>query len=264
MKSTPRLLLLGLILPILFLFESNSATGQCCRARRFMPLQNICRLRTAIPLLRRSQCEPCLVSPPCESDTSPLSPSPVSPPKTRLFDGSSLKGWTKTQFGGEGEISVEDGAVILDMGIGLTGIHLKDADTKTDNYELFVSAKRVEGEDMVCGITFPVGDQFCSLIVGGWGGSTVGISSIDNRDASDNETTKIMKIEHSRWYQIRIQVTGDQLTCWLDKEKIVDLNIKGKKLSLRGDCDLAKPIGIFSFGTKVAIKDIFVRDFKKP
>jgi hypothetical protein len=47
------------------------------------------------------------------------------------------------------------------------------------NYEIKLEAKKVTGNDFFCGMTFPVGDSFCSFIVGGWGGPVVGLSSID-------------------------------------------------------------------------------------
>jgi len=44
-----------------------------------------------------------------------------------LFDGKTLEGWKITEFGGEGEVTVEEGAIILRMGQPLTGITWKDA-----------------------------------------------------------------------------------------------------------------------------------------
>lgn len=57
------------------------------------------------------------------------------------------------------------------------------------NYELSLEAMRVDGSDFFCGLTFPVGSNFCSFIVGGWGGGVVGLSSLNSEDASQNETT---------------------------------------------------------------------------
>ena len=37
------------------------------------------------------------------------------------------------------------------------------------DYELRLEAKRVEGGDFFCGLTFPVGKEYCTLILGGWG-----------------------------------------------------------------------------------------------
>ena len=39
-----------------------------------------------------------------------------------LFDGKTLAGWKVTDFGGEGEVTVEDGQIIMRMGQPLTGM----------------------------------------------------------------------------------------------------------------------------------------------
>jgi len=57
-------------------------------------------------------------------------------------------------------------------------------------FELEFEAKRVDGSDFFCTVTFPVRkDEYVSLVAGGWGGAVVGISSMDGKDASENETT---------------------------------------------------------------------------
>ena len=77
----------------------------------------------------------------------------------------------------------------------------------TTSYEVALQAMRVEGSDFFAGITFPVGGSFCSLILGGWGGSVVGLSSINGLDASENETSQSRQSESGRWYYVRIRVT---------------------------------------------------------
>ena len=42
-------------------------------------------------------------------------------------DGKTLAGWKSTEFGGEGEVSVVDGAIVLEMGNNMTGITWTDA-----------------------------------------------------------------------------------------------------------------------------------------
>ncbi len=92
------------------------------------------------------------------------------------------------------------------------------------NYEVALDAMRVMGSDFFCGLTVPVGTNFCSLIVGGWGGSLVGISSLDGMDASENETTKFVSFESGRWYRIRLRVTEKKIEGWIDKDKLVDVD----------------------------------------
>src|SRR5687768_599129 len=140
----------------------------------------------------------------------------------RLFDGKSLDGWKITPFGGQGEVFVKDGSLILEMGSDMTGVTWTKAYPK-DDYEITLEAMRTAGSDFFCGLTFPVGEDPCSLIVGGWGGGTVGLSSIDDADASENETTTFHSFLDNRWYKIRLRVTKEKIEAWIDKEQIVKL-----------------------------------------
>src|SRR5258708_7962169 len=94
-----------------------------------------------------------------------------------LFDGKSLAGWKATNFGGEGEVSVRDGTVVLAQGNDMTGITYARADFPRVDYEVTLEGKRVAGNDFFCTTTFPVGDAYCSFVVGGWGGTVIGLSS---------------------------------------------------------------------------------------
>ncbi len=185
------------------------------------------------------------------------SPEKVIAQPEVLFDGKSLDGWELTSFGGEGDCNVKDGAIVMAAGDPLTAINLLDEyDLPTDNYELLVEAKRVEGTDFFATVTFPVGDSFCSLVVGGWAGTLVGLSSIDGEDASMNETRTLKKFEGNRWYKIRLRVTGDNISAWIDDEKVVDLNTVGRKISLRNEMIPCRPLGIASFITTAAIRKV--------
>ncbi len=145
----------------------------------------------------------------------------------------------------------------------MTAINLpEDYDLPTDNYELLVVAKRVEGTDFFATITFPVGDSFCSLVVGGWAGTLIGLSSVDGEDASMNETRTLKKLEDDRWYQIRVRVGGDNISAWIDEEQVVDLDTSGKKISLRGEMIPCRPLGIASFITTAAIRQVELRRLK--
>lgn len=177
-----------------------------------------------------------------------------------LFDGKTLGGWKATKFAGEGEVVVEDGQIILNMGQPLTGITWKDGDKlPKDNYEITLQAMKRNGDDFFCGLTFPVRESHASFIVGGWGGSLVGLSSIDDRDASENETTDYVKLDHNKWYGIRVRVAGGKIECWLGDKQMVDVELKDKKISTRIEVDPNKPLGIATFQVESALKDIKLR-----
>ncbi len=175
-----------------------------------------------------------------------------------LFDGRSLKGWKATQFGGEGQIDVVDGRIVMHSGNPMTGITWVGDVPKID-YELTLEAMRVDGSDFFCGLTFPVGDSPCSFIVGGWGGGVVGLSSIDGSDASENETTKYQEFESGRWYAVRLKVTKQKIEAWLDKKQMVNLDTKDRKISVRLEVELSRPLGIACYNTTAALRDIKLR-----
>lgn len=177
----------------------------------------------------------------------------------KLFDGQSLAGWKSAQFGGEGAVAVREGIIFLEMGNDMTGITYDRDDFPKVDYEVLLEAKKIRGNDFFCTTTFPVGEAHCSLVVGGWGGTVVGLSSIDGRDASENETTKQLSFERDQWYTVRIRVTQDRILAWIDKDQVVNVAIKGKKISIRGECELSKPFGIATWRTTGAVRDIRVR-----
>ncbi len=111
-----------------------------------------------------------------------------------IFDGKSLNGWEITNFGPQGPVSVSGGDIILGFGEGCTGITWK-GNFPSSNYVISLDAKRVAGNDFFCGMTFMAGKDPCTLIVGGWGGTTVGLSNINGLDASANSTRKLMLFE---------------------------------------------------------------------
>jgi 3-keto-disaccharide hydrolase len=182
-----------------------------------------------------------------------------SPPadSTYIFDGKSLNGWEITNFGTQGQVTVSDGEIILGMGDGCTGITWK-RDFPSLNYEVTLDARKVDGNDFFCGMTFPVGKYPCTLIVGGWGGTTVGLSSINGLDASENETTTLRKFDKDRWYRIKLDVTGEAIIAWIDDEKVVDFTIGDNILSIRPEVELSRPFGIASWKTTAALRNIRV------
>jgi hypothetical protein len=177
----------------------------------------------------------------------------------KLFDGKTLEGWKSTPFGGEGKVSVKDKAILLEQGGPMTGITYARGDFPKMDYEVTLEGKKIDGSDFFCTTTFSVGKSFCSLVVGGWGGTVVGISSINFADASGNETSKSREFKKDQWYRIRIRVSKDRIEAWIDKDKMIDLVIGDRKLNTRIECDACKPFGIATYFTTGAVRDIRVR-----
>jgi hypothetical protein len=180
-----------------------------------------------------------------------------------LFDGKSLQGWRETPFSGRGKVRVEDGTIILGTG-ALTGITWAGPFPRS-NYEVRLEAARVDGSDFFAGITFPVKEAYCSWINGGWGGMVVGLSSLDGRDASENETMIQRTFTKGRWYALRLRVTDDRIQAWIDEEQIIDVDLEGREISLRpGQIDLSAPFGIASYSTIGALRKIEYRVLPRP
>lgn len=178
-----------------------------------------------------------------------------------LFDGKALGQWKKTAFGGEGDVFVnEEGALEFGFGAVITGVHWGGELPATSNYELSLEAMKLDGNDFFLALTFPVQDSHCSLIVGGWGGGLVGLSSVDDLDASENETMRIEGFEQKVWYRIRVRVADDKLQAWIDDEEKIDLDLEGRKISLRpGDLELSVPLGIAAYQTRTQYRKIVWR-----
>jgi 3-keto-disaccharide hydrolase len=176
-----------------------------------------------------------------------------------LFDGKTLKNWEPTKFANAGAVTVEDGQLILGTGGPLTGITWTGGELPTTNYEIALQAMRVEGSDFFAGVTFPVADSFCSLILGGWGGTVIGLSSINGMDASENETSQSINFESNRWYSIRIRVTPEKIEAWLDDRQIISQALKGNKITTRSEVDPSQPLGVASYRTKAALRDFRMR-----
>ena len=176
-----------------------------------------------------------------------------------LFDGKSLAGWKSVDFGGEGKVYVKDGALLMEKGKQMTGVVYTRGDFPRSDYEVALEAKKLTGDDFFCTTTFPVGDSHCSLVVGGWGGTVVGLSSVDGADASENETSGSKEFQRDRWYRVRVRVTGKKIEAWIDNDKVVGLETEGRKISVRLECRPCRPFGVATWDTVGAVRAIRVR-----
>ena len=198
-----------------------------------------------------------------QSPAEPAAAEAAKPAKEiKLFDGTSLKNWKvldKIDFDGHGEVAIKDGELVLAMGRPMTGVKWAGQELLRTNYEITFEARRIEGGDFFCGMTFPVEKAHCSLILGGWGGSLTGLSSLDGFDASENETTGSMVFKEGKWYKVRLRVTPEKIEIWVDDDQIVDVKIAGRKISLRWEMDPMPPLGFATYATKGGLKNIAMK-----
>jgi hypothetical protein len=176
-----------------------------------------------------------------------------------LIVGKTLEGWKSADFYGAGKVHNEDGVIVMERGKLMTGVTYTRGDFPKMDYEFTLEGKKIKGDDFFCTTTFPVGDSFCSLVIGGWSGKVVGLSSLDYQDASANETTKTMEFKSGQWYRIRVRVSQKRIEAWIDMEKMVDVDTTDRNISIRVECEACKPFGIATYETAGAVRDIRVR-----
>lgn len=219
------------------------------------------RWSTAVaPLIALAGLVPIAAIVPLAAQDKPAAKDDANVKWESLFDGKSLEGWKAANFGGEGEVTVKDGLIIMDMGQPLTGLTIKDGSKlPKDNYEITLQAMKRKGDDFFCALTFPVRESHASFVVGGWGGSVVGLSSIDGQDASENETTDYVTLDKNKWYNVRVRVAGGKVQCWLNDKQQVDVDLKDKRISTRIEVDINKPLGVCCYNVEAALKDIKLR-----
>ncbi len=181
-----------------------------------------------------------------------------------LFDGKTMKGWKtadKFTFEQHGKVRVHKGELQLGIGQPATGVVFAGKFPR-NNYELSLQAKRTDGGDFFCGLTFPVDKEYCSLIVGGWGGGVVGLSNVDANSAVENETTGYLEFKKGQWYTIKLRVTDDRIEAWIDKEQVVDLQRMGHKFAIWWEQEPLRPLGVATWNTAGSLRNIKYRKVK--
>lgn len=181
-----------------------------------------------------------------------------------LFDGKSMEGWQPADLYKPGECKVADGSLRMAAGKRgengpMTGLVSTRKDLPKQDYELRFKARRVEGDDFFATVTFPVGKAFCSFVTGGWGGETVGLSTLDGMDASENDTSGSFAFEKGKWYTIRIRVTDQKIQAFINEKQLVDVATTDRKVGIRLECLPCRPLGLATYRTTGEVKDIEIR-----
>ncbi|MFY9345198.1 MAG: DUF1080 domain-containing protein [Planctomycetota bacterium] len=177
---------------------------------------------------------------------------PAASPWIELFDGAALGAFAVTDFGGQGPVEVRDGKLCLGFGSPLTGVTWTGVPPSGD-YELEVVAAREDGADFFCGLTFPVGDDHLTLVLGGWGGTMCGLSSLDGNDAAHNPTRTLRRFVTGRAYTVRVVVTADHVATMLNGEPLCAVDRRSHRLGLRPEVLLSRPLGVAAFATAAAV-----------
>ncbi|KPJ69212.1 MAG: hypothetical protein AMS14_11710 [Planctomycetes bacterium DG_20] len=178
-----------------------------------------------------------------------------------LFNGRNLAGWTVLEegfFDKAGKVYAAGGALHLEAGSDQTGIAWA-GEFPTTNYEVELQAMRAGGRDFFCGMTFPVGASHCTWIVGGWGGTVVGLSNVDGYNAAENATTRTVTFESNRWYRLRLRVTDERIEAFIDGRGVIDQQRDGHAFGLWLEVEPCRPFGMATWRTSGALRDITLR-----
>lgn len=189
-----------------------------------------------------------------------------------LFDGKSLQGWEIIDYAGHSGITVKDKKIVIAQGEILAGIKVTDKIAKTIptvDYEVLIKARKTMGNDFFVGLTFPFLKSHATWIVGGWGGGLVGISSIDDLDASENQTTTYRDFDMSRLYTLRLQVTRERIVAYIETkgektDRCINVGVVDRTVGMRfGEIEESLPFGISTFRTASEIESIRIRKLSK-
>ncbi len=175
-----------------------------------------------------------------------------------LFNGRDLSGWKNAYPGDGGAVkALSNGVVECGIGNPLSGIVYTNAPL-TMNYELSLEGMRVEGSDFFIALTIPVVTNYCTVVIGGWGGTLCGVSCVDWLDASENQWSESKELLNDRWYRLRVRVTPGVLQVFLN-DTLYGARIEygdSARLSLRfGDIDKCKPLGLATYCTRAYWRD---------
>ena len=68
-----------------------------------------------------------------------------------------------------------------------------------------------------------------------------------------------MRFEDARWYGVRLTVTATHIRAWLDDQPIVEVATAGRRIGIRPELDVSRPLGIASYRTRAGVRAIRVR-----
>ena len=201
-----------------------------------------------------------------DASAKPVDGTPAKPADevkwVSLFNGKDLTGWKVPQFGGEGEVTVENGEMRITMGAMISGIcYAGEKPFPKENFEIEVEAKRTMGSDFFATITFPIGDSYASFVTGGWGGNLFGVSCVNDQDASENQYMTLQSVKSNQWYKVRVRVSKDRVQCFFNDKMLADIPREGNRFRTRMEVDLSQPMGITNYCCESVIRSIRYRTF---
>jgi hypothetical protein len=190
--------------------------------------------------------------------------STLLPMRWELLNAQHDLHWRPASIPDEGTLTVTKGEITMENGLPMTGCKFtawQEAGLPKTNYSINYEAMRLDGDDIFAMCTFPVGSHqaHATFVIGGWGGTLTGISSIDFKDASENSTRAEQRFGNGVWHRVRIEVRPDDLRAWVNDRPVVNVSIKGRKVSLRpGFIDHCLPFGFATWNSVGKVRAVII------
>ncbi len=175
-------------------------------------------------------------------------------PWISLFDGKTLGQWKPSAFGGQGDVEVADGEIVLSFGSEMTGITWSGAAPKM-NYELEHRGPANRRDRLLLWTDVPSRRSSVQLHRWRLGGGVVGLSSLDGKDAARNNTTKYMAFQKA--------LVRDPHPCHRRQDRSLDRQREDgrRRHDRQEDFDSARgrslaPLGISSYATTAGLRNL--------
>ena len=124
--------------------------------------------------------------------------------------------WTNNNDGTISQKSLDQQCIAIDTQ------NVIDSDHYTINYR----ARKDSGDEgFIIVFNYVDDNNYCWLNLGGWGNSQHAIEQAVNGGKMQT-AMKAGSVETGRWYNVRLNVEGDHVKCWLDDELIFDTQLK--------------------------------------
>ena len=96
----------------------------------------------------------------------------------------------------------------------------------SDHYTIQCRARKDGGpEGFIIVFNYVDPQNYCWLNIGGWGNTQHAIEQISSGGKLQT-VTKRGRVEEGRWYDVKLQVSGDSVKAWLDADLVFDTVLK--------------------------------------
>jgi hypothetical protein len=198
--------------------------------------------------------------PPTKPKPEPLPPADAEG-WISLFDGKTLSGWSivnKGRFALHGAVRVQDGRITLDAGRPITAIAWA-GEFPHSGYEIEFEAMRLSGDADFGTLVFPVGKEYCKLLVPGTFERVVGLQNVDGSVVEGRLEGRRIDLKNGQWHRVRLRTTDVRIEAYLDGEKVIGIERAGHEFSVVDIYSNLGPLVIHSWESTAALRNIRLR-----